>query len=106
MKCSSQARTAVPTMRYYDYDEAPYYTRPTASSAQKTTKELSRRVSERLKFIIGNGADSLGSLPKFGSETKGGRGLMEKGRHGRFSMVGSYLVESRGHGSDCKQASI
>jgi len=35
-----------------------------------------------------------------GENAKGGGGLMKRGKHGRFSMLNSYLVDERGQGAD------
>ena len=87
------------TGNQYD-DTLPLYMRPTASSAQKLHRN--RPSGGRLQFAKGDGGDHLSALPKFGENAKGGRGIMERGKHGRFSMAGSYLLDKKGEGSDCK----
>mmetsp|Transcript_1562 Transcript_1562/g.1780 ORF Transcript_1562/g.1780 Transcript_1562/m.1780 type:complete len:340 (+) Transcript_1562:39-1058(+) len=72
----------------------PAYMRSTASSARKTANK------DIIKSLEDEEDSTLPPLPKFGEDTKGGSGLMKKGRHGRFSIATSFYVQNRGAGAD------
>jgi len=75
----------------------PSFMRPTAASSAKSSAERAPRQARdaRLRFERGEGADSFTPVEDFLKDARGAT-PMKKGKHGRFSTVGSYFMQPRG----------